>query len=399
MLTHLFKLIWNKKKQNFLLMIEMFVSFLVMFAVFTLLVYYYHNYKQPMGFDYKNVWVVNYNPPPNNNSGDSALLFHDALLKMIKSMPEVEEASYTSENVPFSMNTNNTEVGYRNQQHVRSNVYQCEEQYKNVLGATMAAGRWFNPSDDVKGKYTPVILNEKLKEQLFGNENAVGKVIGENQMETRTLVDKYRVIGVIKNMKDKGDYQAVENGMYLKMDTGWMKWNGNILVKVRPTAKAAFESRLSKSLSNAIGTSVEIEHLEKKLVSKNKIMLVPMIIALMVAGFLIINVALGLFGVLWYNINKRKSEIGLRRAVGAAGSSISWQLVGEALVLSTLSLLIGTFFAVQFPLMNVFDLPASVYLVAIAFSIGFIYLLVMICAFYPGRQAAAIYPAVALHEE
>jgi len=32
-------------------------------------------------------------------------------------------------------------------------------------------------------------------------------------------------------------------------------------------------------------------------------------------------------------------------------------------------------------------------------SIAFIYLLVIICAFYPGKQAAAIYPATALHED
>ena len=43
MFKHLFKLIWNKKKQNFLLMSEMFVSFLVIFAVFTLMIYYYQN--------------------------------------------------------------------------------------------------------------------------------------------------------------------------------------------------------------------------------------------------------------------------------------------------------------------------------------------------------------------
>jgi len=32
-------------------------------------------------------------------------------------------------------------------------------------------------------------------------------------------------------------------------------------------------------------------------------------------------------------------------------------------------------------------------------AITFIYLLVFLCSLYPGRQAAAIYPAVALHEE
>jgi len=103
--------------------------------------------------------------------------------------------------------------------------------------------------------------------------------------------------------------------------------------------------------------------------------------------------------VLWYNINKRRGEIGLRRAVGATGSSVSMQLVVEALILSTFSIIVGVFFAVQFPLLNVFDLPAGVYVMAIVLSVLFIYLLVLICAFYPGRQAAAVYPAVALHED
>jgi putative ABC transport system permease protein len=200
-------------------------------------------------------------------------------------------------------------------------------------------------------------------------------------------------------MKEKGDYQAIEDGMYTMMDTGGLRWSSNILLRVKPGTDAAFESKLFRSLSNAIGSSIEIEHLDKKLVTKNQLMIVPMIVALIVAGFLIINVSLGLFGVLWYNISKRRSEIGLRRAVGATGNSVSKQLVGEALVLSTFALIVGSFFAVQFPLLNVFDLPASVYIFALALAVVFIYALVIICAWYPGRQAAAIYPAVALHEE
>ena len=124
-----------------------------------------------------------------------------------------------------------------------------------------------------------------------------------------------------------------------------------------------------------------------------------MIILLIVAGFLIINVALGLFGVLWYNINLRKSEIGLRRAVGASANDVAKQLVAEALVLSTISLIVGSFFAIQFPLMNVFDLATNTYLLAFALATIFIYLLVIICALYPGMQAAAIFPADALHED
>src|SRR5690349_18444908 len=124
MFKHLFKLIWNKKKQNFLLITEMFVSFLVMFGVFSLMVYYYYNYKQPMGFDYNNVWVVDYQTPENIQSTDSAILFHEILTKMLKSMPQIEDISFSGFNVPFSMSTNNTMIGYRNNTSVMSNVYQ-----------------------------------------------------------------------------------------------------------------------------------------------------------------------------------------------------------------------------------------------------------------------------------
>ena len=43
MFKHLFKLIWNKKKQNALLITEMLVSFMVMFAVFSMIVNFYQN--------------------------------------------------------------------------------------------------------------------------------------------------------------------------------------------------------------------------------------------------------------------------------------------------------------------------------------------------------------------
>jgi hypothetical protein len=32
--------------------------------------------------------------------------------------------------------------------------------------------------------------------------------------------DKLKVVGVVQNMKDKGDYQPVEYGMFRLMDTG-----------------------------------------------------------------------------------------------------------------------------------------------------------------------------------
>src|ERR1700749_3727619 len=104
MFKHLFKLIWNKKKQNFLLMSEILVSFLVIFAVFTLIVYYYHNYKKPMGLDYQDIWVINYNNAYKPGSTDSLDKYYEILSQTIKAMPQVKGISFTADNTPFTQN-------------------------------------------------------------------------------------------------------------------------------------------------------------------------------------------------------------------------------------------------------------------------------------------------------
>jgi putative ABC transport system permease protein len=345
-----------------------------------------------MGFEYENLWSVSYNNTYKGKNTDSLNNYYEILRRSLKSMPEVKDLAFCSDNIPFSANTWSNSINYG--KHSVSNVdqYTVTESYKNTLNMQLLEGRWFDKGDAVATN-KPVVINSDLKETLFGEGSAVGKILGNDK-------NKFKVIGVVQGVKEKGDYAKAGSGMYYRADTGAFRWLGKIIVKVEPGANAAFEARLYKTLSNYMKDSnVEIEHLVNKRTSINYFTLVPMIVLLIVGGFLTINVALGLFGVLWYNINKRRGEIGLRRAVGASGSSISWQLIAETLVLATFSLIIGSFFAVQFPLLNVFDLQAGIYLLALLFSVIFIYALVIICAAYPGKQAAAIYPAVALHEE
>lgn len=388
MFTHLFKLIWNKKKQNFLLTVELLVSFMVIFAVFTLLTYAYTNYRKPSNFKYDRVWTANYGIPEGMTDPDSIAMAVEAMKRSILAMPQVESLSFSSSNVPFSANTMNNTVAYGNER-LSADFYVTESGYRDVLGLNLVAGSWFSRDDQARAK--PVVINESLNERLFGKESGVGKILGDND---------FRVVGVVADFKSKGDYQPADYGMYLPMDSTDYSHGNSMLIRVTPDADAAFEGKLHKTLAKfSRGTSIEIEHLDKKRVVKNRITLVPTMILLIISGFLIFNVALGLFGVLWYNISRRKGEIGLRRALGASGSSISRQLVAEILVLSTLALLLGSFFAVQFPLLNVFDLPGHVYYTALVLAIAFIYILAAVCAWYPGRSAAAIFPAVALHEE
>ncbi|OOQ59069.1 ABC transporter permease [Mucilaginibacter pedocola] len=394
MFKHLFKMIWNKKKQNSLLMVEILLSFMVIFGVFSFAINSYNNYAKPMGINYDKVWAISYNHTLETTNADSVTLVYQTLLRNIKALPLVVDAGYASSNIPFSNNHMSTGFKIKGREISNVNNFFMDENYLKVMGAKMVSGRWYNKADMVS-KANVVVINETLKEKVFGKGEALGKLLGSDDDK-----NKRKVIGIIADIKNDGDYQKAAPGLFNAHDTAAYKWMGKILVKVAPEADANFEGKLYKLMSNTFKNSnIEIEHLDNKLTAYNKFTLVPLIILSIVAAFLIINVALGIFGVLWYNINKRKGEIGLRRAIGAPGNAVSAQLVYEALILATLSLVLGAVFAVQFPLLNVFDLPASVYLLALLFAAIFIYTLVLICSLYPGKQAAAIYPAVALHEE
>lgn len=395
MYKHLFKLIWNKKKQNFLFLSEILISFMVIFIVFSFVVYYYQNYKKPLGFSYDRVWRVSYNNALKTKNTDSLVLFYEGVRRSLKSLPKIEEVSFTNGNVPFADSHSSTNIKRNGQEYTRVNTYLVDTGYKKVFQMKILEGRWYN-TQDIGGNYIPVLINKNFKEKMFGAKSAVGESLftGDDNKTNR------KIVGVVEDMKYDGSYYAPEDAIYTKMDTAAYRWFGTIVIRVSPDADAAFESKMYKLLANTMKESnIDISHFDDMLQTKNQTTIIPLLIFMIVAGFLIVNVALGMFGVLWYSINKRKGEIGLRRAIGATGNAVSSQLILESMFLATISLVVGCFFAVQFPLLNVFNVQASVYLFAILLSVVFIYLLVFLCSLYPGKQAAAILPAIALHEE
>ncbi len=58
MIRHLLKLVWNRKRSNALMILEICASFLVVFVVATLGLFFLDNYRRPLGFEWKNVWNV-----------------------------------------------------------------------------------------------------------------------------------------------------------------------------------------------------------------------------------------------------------------------------------------------------------------------------------------------------
>jgi len=393
MYKHLFKLMWNKRKQNFLFLTEILISFMVVFAVFSYLTYYYKNYTKPLGFDYNRIWAIGYSGDQLSKNPDTLGIFYENLNKALKAMPEIGEVSFSSPNYPYSDSFMSTGLSQGGKKFNNISDFHVGSDYQKVWNVGLVDGRWFS-KEDLVSKDKGIIINETFSKELFGTTKGAGRLIGDFDNK-----NKLKIIGVVNDYKANGDFVPGNNVMFSQLDTSYLKYTHTLLIKVKETADATFESKLYKFMATTMRSAVEIQHVDEMRNARNRETITPVLLFIIVASFLIINVALGLFGVLWYNINKRRGEIGLRRAIGASGNSVSYQLVMEAIILATMSLAVGCFFAVQFPLLNVFDIPASVYIIAILLSVLFIYVLVFACSLYPGKQAAGIHPAVALHEE
>jgi putative ABC transport system permease protein len=390
MIRHLFRLMWNKKRAHALLLVEIWASFVVLFGLLTLVVVNVRNYHSPLGFAYERVWAINLG---NNQDTIAVAQKTQAVFRLLKSYPAIESVSRMSDTYPFSSYHNGMGVS-RNKVVTQMEFYAADENFARTLSMSLTAGAWYRGVDSVS-KYRPVVINQRAAESLFGNDNAVGKTISDYKGEKEV----WRVAGVVETFKGRGDFSPNQSVMIELLDES-SAWQKTLLIRVKPSTDAVLEAKLVKDITAMVpGWSVDVNYLtERRRIIQNQT-LVPVLIFLIVSGFLLVNVALGLFGVLNLSIARRKSEIGVRRAMGATAGAITRQFVGEIWVLATFGLLFGLVLAIQFPLLNVFDLEAGVYLTAIGVSILVIYALVTLCSLYPSRQAARVQPSVALHEE
>ncbi|SDM45887.1 ABC transporter permease [Siphonobacter aquaeclarae] len=381
MLRHLFKLIWKKKKTHFLLMVEIFFSFLILFGIFSALIYYARNYSRDSGIKAEDVWVISCDFKTDSDS--LRTIYAKQIVDVIRPVSEIESATVMSFNVPYEYSSMTNGMEYQDRR-VQAEHILVDEYYPAVMGLTVNEGRWFNSADRVPGKYMPIVITGSVREKLFGTGNAVGEIVSDNR----------KVIGVVNDYKFQSDYLADQPAFFQQRSGDWQ-----ILVKVRTNQPGLLETRLARTIAGAAKEwPFEIRHLDKMKQSRNRTVFVPVLIGLIVGGFLVFNVALGLMGVLWQAIQQRREEIGIRRAIGASASGIVMQFLGEAWVLTAFSILLGIFLAVQFPILRLFDLDAQIYILAIVTAVVSIFALVTACAWYPSRQAAEILPATALHE-
>ena len=105
MIRHLLKLVWNRKRANALIVAEMFVSFLVIFAVLTGVIGVVRGWTRPIGFEWRDVWDVSMEFEIEAQQQASPEL-HATLMRMldeVQAFPQVAAAGI-SNTPPYASN-------------------------------------------------------------------------------------------------------------------------------------------------------------------------------------------------------------------------------------------------------------------------------------------------------
>jgi putative ABC transport system permease protein len=419
MILHVFKLIWNRKRTNFLMILEIFVSFLVLFAVVGVGIYTVDNWRRPIGFSIDRLWNVQVDMKQNTDDTFDAKQAENVRQVMfaLKEFPEIESTAGTML-APYQFGSSSSRYDWRGRV-VEFGVAEVTDNFKNVLGLTLVEGRWFGPED--KGQnYIPVVINRNMREDLFGSGPAIGQDLnperrpgergqsGQDPGQSAPPEKRQRVVGVVEAYREDGEFDGTRNYAIFRKDLDLFDQADirnrpprNILVKVREGTTAQLQERLIKRLqATAPEWSFEVTPLSDMRSTAIQFSLVPLVGVGLVAAFLMLMVALGLLGVLWQNVTQRTREIGLRRAKGAARANVRRQILGEIAVMTTLGLIAGMLVAIQFPLLDIiYFVEPHVYAISLAISVTAIYLLTLACGWYPSRMATRVEPAEALRYE
>jgi len=389
------------KRIKIILVIEFALTFFSMVVILTFVYRFQKNNSYPLGFNYKDVYQVSVSKYDEQGQGMfGETLGNDEIFDFIKASSFVKNYGNWHWNEPYhdGYTTIMGGIKYKGKQE-KDEIYLtiAGAEMDKVFGLKLINGRWFDKSDD-RPDYHPLVINQACKTRIFKDKNAIGEYIDISG-------NNCQIIGVIDNYKYHGEFSTPIEIIFSRTDLnnlGINCWSRTItdFFKVKPETKIEDINSMARVLTQKYPdyeiNITSIDSVRDKYINKT---LGPIAIIIIVFFLILLIVLLGLFGVLWYDISLRKSEIGLRRATGASSSRIFKLIVKEMLLWASIGMIIGLIFYLQLPVLDLFSIDSGIGLSAIISATLIIYALVIICSLIPASQAAKIQPATALYEQ
>src|SRR6267154_1168628 len=274
--------------------------------------------------------------------------------------------------------------------------------YFETYGTPFLAGRDFSARD--RDGSPVAIINETIARDCFVNENPIGRHITLNHITMTKGEKTFEVIGVVGDAKYNDLQQVAPPTIYADLlqqgYTGSEHSQLAIRTKIDPGGVAGAVRQTEAAVFSTVPI-VRIMTMNEQIDSS----IVPQrLIAMLSAGFGALGAmlaAIGLYGLLAYTVARRTHEIGVRVALGAAGTDVMRMVLREALWMVCAGLAIGAplaYWGKRVAASLIPDLPVAGPL-PIVVAVAIMIAVSLIAAYLPARRAMRVDPLVALRYE
>lgn len=204
-----------------------------------------------------------------------------------------------------------------------------------ALGLRLLRGRTFE-SRDVANSEPVMLVTRGLAVQAFGTDEAVGKHLSF-QGQTFTIV------GVLADFREFGSAQPAPPLFYVPLAQADIVWNQDLSVAFRSVGPPPSEQQLQALLREIAPGLALYRYLPMEDLLKSQLGPQRMALAFIeaFAGLALLLAAGGVFGIMATSVAARRSEFGVRVALGATPLAILGQILRETLRLAIVAGLAG----------------------------------------------------------
>jgi len=332
-------------------------------------------------------------------TGQEVVASFEEIEAQLKALPSVDAIGTASagplfggrETIAFRVPGTDSDVGA---ELPLARWYDMDPGYFAAMGITLLEGRYFNAADDSAGG--PVaIVNRSLASRFFPEGRAVGVRI---ELEGRGPAD---VIGVVADVRPFRPDAVVEPEIYWPIAQR-TRFASYFLLRTR--GDPANLERTVRARVAAVAPDVSVSRFRAMddlvaggLVSPR----FNLVILAIFAAVAVCLAAIGIYGVISYNVSRRTHEIGLRKALGADRDRIVGQIVRQGFAPALSGLVLGIAGALALTRLMagmLYGVKPTDPVTLVSVTLGFA-LIASVACWIPARRAAALEPMEAMRVE
>ncbi|HZF40275.1 MAG TPA: ABC transporter permease, partial [Blastocatellia bacterium] len=353
------------------------------------------------GFNRENLVTFGLNPRLNNYPPAQITSLFQRLLERLEALPGVRSATLSQ--YPILAGSRNDAPIFVQGQTQRpsegssANVNDVAANFLDTLQIPILRGRGFTLRDDERAPKVAVV-NQAFARKYFGSEDPLGKRIGLDSVKNSGQLEIVGIAQDAKYFELRGEMPSTVYLPYFQepaSDAYFMvRTTGEPTVMFSLIRQAVRETDGSLPISDfkTVRQQVESGWAQERLFAT-------------LSGFFgllaLLLAAIGLYGVMAYSVARRRNEIGIRMALGAARRDVIRLVLGESLLLVALGTGIGLATALATTRLisaQLFGLAptdpltitlATLLLIGVAALTGYL----------PARKAAQTDPMLALRDE